>query len=946
MFASQNLFSSIVFFSSALFLAGAANINIGAIVNTGFRVGREQKVAMEIAAQHFNSSSSPIFLGVSELSNSSDPFEVITRGSTLIPLVSWMNCFFVANGMHAFVGVAAKDPIRWGAEAIIGTGTWPEVATLSKAGDTARIPVLSLAATPTSSSRMPFVLQMSYPAAGEVRCLAAIIRSFNWRRVIVIYEDDIYGSSSGVLALLSDVLRDSGSQIDHYIVFPPLRTTDMIRRKLKGILRQQSKVFVLLRSSPELTVELFKQANKLGMMAKDHVWIVNDDITALLDSTLTPSFISSNMQGVIGISTYFNTTTSSYRAFSSEFQQRFKQEYELKGEHRFEPGRHAVRAYDAVHAIANAAAAATASKAENRSVTTLQAILSTNFTGLSGFIGFTRDGFLPELRGRSAFRVLNVVGKSYKDIGFWSEGYGFFENEAEMSRHGRVVDVLRPVFWPGGTETIPGGWGKLKIGIPNATSFNQFVKVEYDKDGKLQPTGFCMDVFGEILKHLNYGLLYEFESFDGSYDDLVNKVPSQVFLQEVDAVVGDITILAKRAVNATFTEPFLSSGLSMLVPVKPNHTPWMFTKPFTKEVWLLILAALVYTAGVVWYLERESNPEFQGTRWVQLGATLWLILSTFFFAHGEQNRSRLPSHSIIVSLSRNSIYFHHAGRVYSYYTKTVVIVWLVVVLILTTSFTASLSSILIFEMLKPVPPGSRVGCDGDSFVLKYLQEVLHYNNSRIEAIGQPEEYVEAFKSGNITAAYLETPYLRVFLSQHQGFSRCLPIFLNQAFQQDTLGTCISRPCAPLRFCFTSPTQVFPKNSPLADDFSQVILQLAENGTLKELENKWFTFTLSNSPAPDNKVERDSLSLDSFWALFLFTGCTSTIVLLLFIARSKLLNGTSTPAAASPEPLRRSLMALWPSTKNLSPREGLELPKVLPISSHQEGFRHAHTADVV
>ncbi|RWW18416.1 hypothetical protein GW17_00017600 [Ensete ventricosum] len=706
--------------------------------------------------------------------------------------------------MHAFVGVAAKDLIRWGAEAIIGTGTWPEVATLSKAGDTARIPVLSLAATPTSSSRMSFVLQMSYPAAGEVRCLAAIIRSFNWRRVIVIYEDDTYGSSSGVLALLSDVLRDSGSQIDHYIAFPPLRTTDMIRRKLKGIPRQLSKVFVLLRSSPELTVELFKQANKLGIMAKDHVWIVNDDITALLDSTLTPSFISSNMQGVIGISTYFNTTTSSYRAFSSEFQQRFKQEYELKGEHRFEPGRHAVRAYDAVHAIANAAAAATASKAENRSVTTLQAILSTNFTGLSGFIGFTRDGLLPELRGRSAFRVLNVVGKSYKDIGFWSEGYGFFENEAEMSRHGRVVDVLRPVFWPGGTETIPGGWGKLKIGIPNATSFDQFVKVEYDKDGKLQPTGFCMDVFGEILKHLNYGLLYEFEAFDGSYDDLVNKVPSQVpyaslgnyveadegekfsraskpkydvnsdarkvFLQEVDAVVGDITILAKRAVNATFTEPFLSSGLSMLVPVKPNHTPWMFTKPFTKEVWLLILATLVYTAGVVWYLERESNPEFQGTRWVQLGATLWLILSTFFFAHGEQNRSRLPSHSIIVSLSRNSIYFHHAGRVYSYYTKTVVIVWLVVVLILTTSFTASLSSILIFEMLKPVPPGSRVGCDGDSFILKYLQEVLHYNNSRIEAIGQPEEYVEAFKSGNITAAYLETPYLRVFLSQHQGFS--------------------------------------------------------------------------------------------------------------------------------------------------------------------------------
>ncbi|CAL9758411.1 unnamed protein product, partial [Musa acuminata subsp. burmannicoides] len=472
----------------------------------------------------------------------------------------------------------------------------------------------------------------------------------------------------------------------------------MIRRTLTGIPRQLSKVFVLIRSSLELTVELFEQANDMGMMAKDHVWIVNDDVTALLDSTLTPSFISSYMQGVIGISTYFNTTTSSYHAFSSDFRRRFKQEYELKGEHLFEPGRHAVGAYDAVHAIANAAAAI-ATKAETGSVTTFQGILSTNFTGLSGFIEFTRDGLLPEWRGHSTFRVLNVVGKSYKDIGFWSEGHGFFENEADISRPGGVVDVLRPVFWPGGTDKIPGGWGKLKIGIPNVTSFDQFVKVEYDKDGKLQATGFCMDVFREILKRLNYDLIYEFQAFSGPYDDLVNKV----FLQEVDAVVGDITILAKRAVNATFTEPFLSSGLSMLVPVKPNHTPWMLTKPFTKEVWFLILATLVYTGGVVWYLERESNPEFHGTPWVQLGATLWLILSSIFFAH---------------------------------------------VLILTTSFTANLSSILIIEKLEPVPPGSRVGCDGDSFVLKYLQQVLLYNNSRIETIGEPEEYVKAFKSGD------------------------------------------------------------------------------------------------------------------------------------------------------------------------------------------------------
>lgn len=422
--------------------------------------------------------------------------------------------------------------MNWGAEAIIGAGTWPEVAVLARLGSTARIPVISLATTPTPSSPMPFLVRMSYPNSGEARCLSDVVRSYNWRRVIVLYEDDSYGSISGVLPLLSDALRAGGSRIDYHIAFPPWHTVsdddaeDTVRQKLKHVPPQISKVFIVLRSSPELAVHLFKEAKLLGMMAKGHVWIVNDDITALLDSTdLSSSFISSYMQGVIGISTYVNTTSSFFDDFSSEFQQRFDREYGTKGR---QPGMHAVRAYDAVHVLAHAAA----ERAENRSsIALLEGVLHGNFSGLSGSISFTREGSLPEDgRRNSAFRVLNVVGRSYRELGFWSEGYGFFEEEREMG-HGRpAVDVLRPVFWPGGTERTPGGWGMLRIGVPNHTTFDQFVKVEYDdSSGKVKGvTGFCIDVFREILKHLSYDLYYEFIPFAGSYDDLVNRVPLQV----------------------------------------------------------------------------------------------------------------------------------------------------------------------------------------------------------------------------------------------------------------------------------------------------------------------------------------------------------------------------------------------------------------------------------
>ncbi|WOL12414.1 hypothetical protein Cni_G21181 [Canna indica] len=795
---------------------------VGVLINTNTRIGREQKVAIEIAAQHFNSSSSPLVLDFQTLSSIHDPHEISTKAIGLI---------------------------NWGAEAIIGAGTWPEVATLAQLANPARVPVLSLAATTAtlSSQIIPLLVQMSFPISGEVQCLADIIRSYKWRRVVVIYEDDLYGSVSGIAALLSNALRANGSQIDYHIAFPPLHSnpdaSGLVYQELNKIPSQLSKVFVVLRSSLNLTVHLFKKAKELQMMEKDHVWIVNDDITSLLDSTLPQySFISSYMRGVVGISTYFNTTTSTYLSFSSEFQQRFKQEFKAKGENHFEPGKYAVRAYDAMHVIAHAATIKAATNA-----CMMAGIRSTNIPGLSGFINLTEGGSLS-----STFRVLNVVSKGYEELGFWVEGFGLYKNEGEMSRHGRVVDVLRPVFWPGGTEKIPGGWGKLRVGVPNHTTFEQFVKVEYDRD--------------------------TWKNFD--------------------IVVGDITILAKRSESVTFTEPFLSSGLSMLVPIKLNHTPRMILKTFTKEVWILILATLIYTAVVVWYLERDSNPEFDHAWPVQLGATLWLTFLTIFYAH---------------------------GRIYSYYTKTVIMVWLIVVLILMSSFTANLSSILITEKLEPVPPGSRVGYDGDSFVLKYLKEVLHYNDSNIGRIWSPELYNEAFKSGNISAAYLETPYLRVFLSKYEKYS-----VTGKTYRLGGFGF------------------VFPKDSPLAADFSKVILQLAEDGILENLEKKWFSFALSYAPAPENERKRDSLSLDSFWTLFVFTGCTSTFVLLLFTARSQSIAGNGArltlAAAISIEPLRQSFKRIWTaSTTKLRGKESFRTRRVLPISIADKG-RNENRAD--
>lgn len=78
-------------------------------------------------------------------------------------------------------------------------------------------------------------------------------------------------------------------------------------------------------------------------------------------------------------------------------------------------------------------------------------------------------------------------------------------------------------------------------------------------------------------------------------------------------------------------------------------------------------------------------------------------------------------------------------------------------------------------------------------------------------------------------------------------------------------------------------QAFQKGSPLARDFSEAILTLLENGTMQKLEEEWLgsSMTLVNN---DTSVKTQSLSLSSFWGLYLLSGATSTVCFLIFVCR--------------------------------------------------------------
>lgn len=235
---------------------------------------------------------------------------------------------------------------------------------------------------------------------------------------------------------------------------------------------------------------------------------------------------------------------------------------------------------------------------------------------------------------------------------------------------------------------------------------------------------------------------------------------------------------------------------------------------------------------VIWLLEHRINDDFRGPPVKQVITVFWFSFSTLFFAHREDTRSTL-------------------GRI-------VIIIWLFVVLIIQSSYTASLTSILTVQQLtSPItgidnliasdePIGFQVG----SFAESYLVHELGVSPSRLKALGTPDEYKKALdlgpRKGGVVAIVDERPYVELFLLQHNKVA-----IVGAEFTKSGWGF------------------AFPRDSQLAVDLSTSILALSENGDLQRIHDKW----LSNGPSPQSTTDLDPerLRVQSFSALFLICG---------------------------------------------------------------------------
>ncbi|XP_011012861.1 PREDICTED: glutamate receptor 2.8-like [Populus euphratica] len=780
--------------------------------------------------------------------------------------------FITRDSKHDVAGAAAAalDLIKnVEVQAIIGPTTSKQANFVIELGEKAQVAVISFSASSPSltSVRSPFFFRATQNDSTQVKAISALVQAFGWREAVPIYIDNEYGE--GVIPYLTDALQAVDARVPYRSVISPSATDDQIVSELYKLMTMQTRVFIV-HMFPSLGSRVFAKAKEIGMVSEGYVWIMTDGLTAAFSSSPNAS-VTSTMQGTLGVKPYV-PRTKDLETFRILWKRKFQQdnpdivdaELNIFG----------LWAYDAATALALAVEkAGTANlgfqKANDSSNSStdlatlgvslngpnlVQALSNITFKGLTGDYLFD-NGQLQS----SAFQIINVNGNGGREIGFWTSTKGIVKtlNSANnMTASSGSNSDLSTIIWPGDTTSVPKGWEiptngkKLRIGVPVNDGFSEFVKVTRDPISNTKTvTGYSIDVFDSVVKALPYALPYEYIPFakpDGETAGTYNDLIYQVYLKNFDAVVGDTTIVFNRSQYVDFTLPYTESGVSMIVPIVDSNSKnaWVFLRPLTWDLWVTSFCFFIFIGFVIWVLEHRINEDFRGPALHQAGTSCWFSFSTMVFAQRE---------IVVSNLSR-----------------AVVIIWCFVVLILTQSYTASLTSLLTVQQLRPtvtdvhelIKKGAYVGYQEGSFVLGILLD-LGFDESKLIVYNSTEQCDDFLSKGSgnggIAAAFDEVPYMRLFLSKY-----CSKYaMIDPTFKTDGFGF------------------AFPRGSPLVPDVSRAVLNMTEGDKMKEIENAWFG-NQSNCPDSSTSVTSNSLSLKSFWGLFLIAGVASLLALIIFV----------------------------------------------------------------
>ncbi|KAK7252622.1 hypothetical protein RIF29_36704 [Crotalaria pallida] len=823
-------------------------VSVGAYCSFNSAIGKVAKIAIEAAVDDVNLSSN------------------VLNGTKLNLSVQ------DTNPNHLLGIVEALDFMENDIVAILSPQYSALGQVISYIANELQVPLLSFseAESTMSSLEFPFLVKTAQSDMFQMSAIAEIVDYYEWRDVTVIYVDDDYGRHG--IAVLGDKLAEKRCRITLKAPISPKASKYEITNVLTKVEKVESSILIL-HTHGDWGLEVFEVAQAQGMMDAGYVWITTDWLSTVLDTNFP--FLSKAYDGIQGVLTLrmHIPDSQSKREFISRWDS-LTDGKSLNGS--IGLNAYGIYMYDIVwllaHAIddffyqGNRVEFSNYNKfAElsgrnlhvdympmfNQGNLLLQSILKANVTGITGMMRFTADGLLVH----PSYEIINVIGNSLRKIGYWSNGSRLsvmppeIEDSKSRTSNSSITSSsgqLYGVIWPGQTTVKPYGWtyphsGKLlRIGVPVTYIYPE---VLHKVEGTNTYAGFCIDVFNAARDLLPYNIQHEFiPVFDNHTYNSTTAQLRRVQAGNFDTLLGGIVITVERMRIVDFTQPYVESGLVVVAPVKKlKSSTWAFLRPFTPMMWFVIGSSCLFVGTVIWITERRSNDQFRGSTKRQLETILRFSFSTLVNAQRENIMSGL--------------------------SQFLLIVWLFVVLILNSTYTATLSSILTVENLSPsikgidslISSNLPIGYSKGSFIKSYLINERRIHPSRLVPLNSLQESEKALENGTIAAIISERVYMEIFIS-----TRCHFSIVGNDFAKMSWG------------------MPFQRDSPLAVDLSYAILKLSESGELQRIRDKWLKQIACNKRGAKEEVERPQLK--SFSGLFFLCGLAGLLALLFYVIK--------------------------------------------------------------
>ncbi|MCL7050991.1 hypothetical protein MKW94_015226 [Papaver nudicaule] len=569
----------------------------------------------------------------------------------------------------------------------------------------------------------------------------------------------------------------------------------------------------IVHMKPSLGSRLFLMAQEANMTGEGYAWIITDSMTNFLNS-MNSSVIEA-MQGVLGVSPYV-PESKEIHAFRTKWRNNVLRE-NTGGTELADLSIHDLWAYDTVWALAIAGGKFgldVDAPFQRQQPTGNSGDIAAIGVSLNGpkllqsiqntrFKGICGEFYLIDGQLQtSIFEIVNVIGKGGKQIGVWTP-------EAGISRYLSTISNPSSV---------------------NSTSISNLGGVIWPGDSTNVPRGWALSSNGRKLKII--------VPLKPGFTEFVKVEINQT--TNITSVSGYSIDVFNSVMNALpYTVPY------EFIPMSLNYNDMLYQLDLQKydgvvgDVTILpnrslyVDFTLPYTETGVSMIVRIKDDEKKNP-WVFLKP---LSLELWLSALGEKVRNDL--------------------------SRLVLIIWVFVVLVLTSSYTASLTSTLTVQQLAvtDLRNGEYIGYQAGSYVENVLKK-LGYDESKLRAYNNIEDYAEVLsigsQKGGVGAIFDEIPYLRLFLSKYcDRYAMAGPTYNTNGFGF-----------------------VFRKGSLLVGDVSKAITEIDGTERLSEINSRWFRNSTS-CQEPGSTTPLIGLTIDSFRGLFLMSVVTSGFALLIF-----------------------------------------------------------------